>query len=369
MDEDLLGLALALIPGLGPLGFKKILALASTPARAFSLPAEKRQKLGLRSATLKALSSKEEALRRAEKEWETLEKMGAHFVGLWQPHYPALLREIYDPPPVLFVQGRLRFGPYPLAMVGARRASYYGLKVARQWARELARNGLDIVSGLALGVDAASHQGALEAQGYTVAVLGCGLDQKYPLENLSLREKILDQGGAIITEFPLGTGPKPGHFPARNRLISGLSLGVLVVEASLRSGSLITARWAADQGREVMAVPGNIYSHRSHGCHQLLREGALLVDQPSQVLEALGINKVFEKGNVNSLTLEPLEAKVLGHLEVYPIHVDDLARKTGLEVSRLSGILLGLELKGLVEGLAGNFYQKVAEDEERSDHR
>ena len=370
MDETLCTLALSLIPGLGPLGFKKIMALASSAARAFSLSPQELKGLGFRSSVIKALKDPEKLLLRAQREMEALERLGARVIALGQREYPTLLREIPDPPPVLFVQGRWSLGPYPLAIVGARAASSYGLKIAKQWSRELAQAGLDIVSGLALGIDAASHWGALEGGGYTLAVLGCGLDQRYPAENQTLREKILQNGGAIVTEFPLGTEPKPGHFPARNRIISGVSRGVLVVEASPRSGSLITARLAADQGREVMAVPGNIYSRRSHGCHRLIREGALLVDQPAQVLEALGLElRPEEKESVNSLTLEPLEAKVLGHLEVYPIHVDDLAVKTGLEVSALSGILLALELKGLVESLAGNFYQKVSEDEKRVDHR
>lgn len=368
-EEALCTLALSLIPGLGPLRFQRLVALAGQPSRVFSLPREKLRQAGFPSAVIEGLAQEKKALRRAREECERLGDLGARALTIVEEAYPPLLREIADPPPVLFVRGSFPTEGHPLAVVGSRAATSYGRRVAQEWAFELARAGLDIVSGLAVGIDAAAHRGVLRAGGHTVAVLGCGLDRPYPQENRPLLQEILESRGAVVTEFPLGTEPKPHHFPLRNRLISGLSLGVLVVEASPRSGSLITARLAGEQGREVMAVPGSVYSHRSRGCHRLMREGALPVDSPSQVLEALGLEGPVPEGSVKELTLPPAEAKVLGHLEVYPIHVDDLAQKTGLEVSRLSGILLALELKGLAKGLAGNFYQKVNENEEGFDHR
>jgi DNA processing protein len=319
--------------------------------------------LGLRPSLVRALGNKDLAFQQAEEEWKRLKDLGGSLLTLEEENYPSLLAQIPDPPLVLYFFGQLEMGPYPLAVVGSRSVTSYGRRVVRDWISELARAGLDIVSGLALGVDRLAHEEALRAEGYTVAVLGSGLDQVYPPENRSLAERIVRSGGAIVTEFPLGTPPRAQNFPIRNRIISGLSKAVLVVEASLRSGSLITARLAAEQGREVMAVPGSIYSGRSHGCHQLICQGALLVDKPCQILETLGLKIVSSPAEdaspVNSLTLSPEEDKVLERLEVYPMHVDDLVHLTGLEVSTLSGILLALELKGLIESQPGNYYQKV----------
>jgi len=362
-EESLWALALWLLPGMGPASFEKLLETAESPEEAFHLDQETLKGLGLKTPLRQALRNKDRALKRAQAEREALARLGAKVITIFDAAYPSLLKEIPNPPPVLFVKGALDLGPYSLAVVGSRAATSYGRRITKEWIFELAKAGLAIISGFALGIDALAHEAALRARGYTLAVLGCGLDQNYPMENQGLGRAILRQGGALVTEFPLGTKPKPQNFPIRNRIISGLAQGVLVIEASAKSGSLITARLAAEQGREVMAVPGNVYSGRSHGCHRLIREGALLVDRPDQVLDALGLEVVFSERSqgVRELTLSPLEAKVLEHLEVYPLHLDDVAYKSGLAVSQVSGILLALELKGLVQGLPGNFYQKVVE--------
>ncbi len=362
-EETLFALALWLLPGMGPSSFEKLLGAAPRLEEIFSLSEMDLRALGLKAPLIKALKDKDQALKKAQEELQRLRLIGAQVISIFDAPYPSLLKEIPHPPPVLFVKGSLELGPYSLAVVGSRAATSYGRRITKDWISELARAGLDIISGFALGIDTLAHQAALRAGGYTVAVLGCGLDQNYPAENRLLREEIVKQGGALITEFPLGTKPKPQNFPVRNRIISGLARGVLVIEASAQSGSLITARLAAEQGREVMAIPGSIYSGRSHGCHRLIREGALLVDRPDQILEALGLEVVFAepRSDVKELTLSSLEDKVLKCMEVYPIHVDDIAHRSGLAVSQVSGILLALELKGLVQGLPGNFYQRVVE--------
>ncbi len=356
-------LALALVPKLGPIRFKQICERLGSPKKAFYASEKELQAIGL-PKYLSRLPNPKEAIARAEEEYEKLKAIGGDFLTIEDDCYPILLKEIPDPPPVLFYRGKPKWKQYNLAVVGARAATSYGKRVTKEWIREIAKAGVSIISGLAVGIDTAAHEAALEAGGHTVAVLGCGLDQNYPPQNRELAQKIAEKG-IVLTEFPLGVKPRAQNFPIRNRIISGLSQGVLVVEASPRSGSLITARLAAEQGREVMAIPGSIYSYRSHGCHQLIREGALLVDRPEQILEALGISEIsfgyFHENLKKDLTLEPEEAQVLEALEVYPTHLDEIAHRLGVEVSKVSGILLSLELKGLVQSSPGNFYQKVVE--------
>ncbi len=363
--ERLWYLALALIPGMGPLRFRLVCERLGSPERAFYASEKELKAIGL-PASLAKLLDPHEALARAKKEYEDLCRLGADFLTLEDPEYPPLLRHIFDPPPVLFYKGSLKWGDYLLAVVGSRAATSYGRRITREWVKEIVRAEVTIVSGLARGIDTTAHEAALEGGGRTIAVLGCGLDQDYPPGNRYLAQRIA-QKGVLLTEFPLGTRPRPQNFPVRNRIISGLSQAVLVVEASPRSGSLITARLAAEQGREVMAIPGAVYSYRSHGCHRLIREGALLVDRPEQILEVLGLSDLsFGSGPGDSkakerLTLAPEEAKVWQVMEVYPLHLDEIAHRAGVEVSQVSGILLALELKGMVQSIPGNFYQKVIE--------
>ena len=356
-------LALALVPKLGPISFKQICKKFGSPERAF-FASEKELQATRLPKHLSRLPTPERAIAKAKEEYERLKGLGGNFFTIEDDIYPDLLKEIRDPPPVLFYRGRPSWKQYSLAVVGSRAATSYGRRVTKEWIKEIAKAGVTIVSGLALGIDTAAHEAALEVEGSTVAVLGCGLDQNYPPQNRELAEEIADKG-ILLTEFPLGVKPRAQNFPIRNRIISGLSQAVLVVEASPRSGSLITAHLAAEQGREVMAVPGAVYSYRSHGCHKLIREGALLVDRPEQVLEVLGLSCVsFEpltQESRTNLILSPEEAQVLEALEVYPVHLDDIAHRLGVDVSKVSGILLSLELKGLVQSSPGNFYQKVIE--------
>ncbi len=292
-----------------------------------------------------------EILSLGRREWEK-----AGDLGLFDdPFYPALLKEIPDPPAFLYVRGTLRDDLPALALVGARRATPYGLRIAREWAREVALAGAGVVSGLALGVDAEAHRGALEAGGYTVAVLGSGLDVVYPYQHRALAEEIVACGGALISEFPLGARPERWHFPRRNRIIAGLCRAVLVVEAAERSGSLITARLAAEVGREVLAVPGSIFSPQSRGTHRLLKEGAWPATSVEDLLEALGLEG--KKSSEKELPAE--EDPLLAYISYYPKHFDEIAAESGLSVAELSARLLELELRGLIQELPGKYFQRL----------
>jgi DNA processing protein len=263
-----------------------------------------------------------------------------------------LLRQIPDPPPFLYVYGTLPATALNLAVVGSRNATEYGLSTTRRLCTDLVKHDATIVSGMARGVDTAAHAGAIAAGGRTVSVLGSGLDRIYPRENERLFHQIAENG-AVVSEFSLGTGPDAHHFPARNRIISGMCHGTVVVEATGRSGSLITARLAADQGRDVFAVPGNIHSFKSVGTHTLIKEGAKLVAHAWDVLDEFPFVEAGHRTEPPpaASTHPPLtdtEAMIMDSLDAEPIHIDDLARKSGLPTGRLSGFLLQLELKGLV---------------------
>lgn len=286
------------------------------------------------------------------------DKAHHHIVTLADPAYPPSLLQIADPPSVLYLRGNpeLLRGP-ALAMVGSRNATPQGAQTAELFAKTLAGHGLTIVSGLALGIDAAAHRGALAAGGNTVAVIGTGADRLYPARNHDLALAIAAHG-AIVSEFPLGTPAIAGNFPRRNRIISGLSQGVLVVEAAPESGSLITARLAGEQGREVFAIPGSIHSPVARGCHQLIKQGAKLVETAQDVLEELGAAPAeppsCSDDEVNAPS--PLLA-ALGH---DPCSLDDLVARSGLSAETLLSELLALELGGQVAPLAGNRYQRLA---------
>ncbi|KUJ83076.1 DNA-protecting protein DprA [Microbulbifer flavimaris] len=279
--------------------------------------------------------------------------------------YPPLLAEISRPPPLLYVRGHVNALRLPqIAVVGARRATSAGLDNARAFSRELAAAGFAITSGLALGVDAAAHRGALEAGGVTIAVLGTGIDRLYPRRNAALAEEVLAHGGALVSEFPLGTGAEAANFPRRNRVISGLSLGVLLVEAALRSGSLITARLAAEQNREVFAIPGSIHNPLSRGCHRVIRDGAALVETAADIVSELGglLNDLPASSDGGShqdagptQRLGDAERRLIGALGGDPRTLEQLARDTGLEAGTLMAQLLQLELAGMVETLPGGY--------------
>ncbi len=275
--------------------------------------------------------------------------------------YPLLLREIPRPPVLLYFRGDADVLALPqVAIVGSRQAGTAAVASARRFGDYLAASGFAITSGMALGIDGAAHRGALDAGGRTVAVLGSGVDCIYPRRHKDLYRAIIDSGGVVISEFPPGTPPKGEHFPQRNRIISGLSLGVLVVEAALRSGSLITARQAMEQGREVFAMPGSVHSPRSRGCHQLIREGATLTETAADIVGQLGGLLALKAGEADAGTgdapsLPPSCRQLLEIMGFDPMDMDTLASVTGLETGELTSRLVTLELEGLVENRGGRF--------------
>jgi DNA processing protein len=276
------------------------------------------------------------------------------------------LRQIADPPPVLFVKGDVSLLNYPqLAIVGSRNPSPVGAETSYAFARSLSACGLTITSGLALGVDAAAHRGALDGNGATIAVTGTGLDRVYPAQHRKLAHAISARG-ALVSEFPPGTAPKPDHFPRRNRIISGLSLGTLVTEAALRSGSLITAQQALEQGREVFAIPGSIHNPLARGCHSLLRNGAKLVEEICDIIDELGqFQPAVSTRAPNQRSISPAipgldqqQQMVVNNLGFEPTSMDTLIERTGFSADNLATSLLSLELAGLVSAVPGGLYMR-----------
>ncbi len=368
-------IALNMTPGVGPRAAARLLERFGSAEGVFGALRSELERLRLRPEAVEsiALRDRHEA---AAAELERLRGMeGAEVLALDDGAYPSLLREIPDPPVTLYVRGAWRacLEAPCVGVVGSRRCSTYGQNVALSLARDLASRGLTVVSGLARGIDAAAHRGALEAGGRTAAVLGTGLDEVYPRDHRRLADEILERGGALVTQFPLGTPPVAENFPYRNRIISGLSLGVVVVEASELSGSLITARLALEQGREVFAVPGNITSRNSFGTNFLIKgAGAKLVQQwqdvvaelPAELAAALLPPEPKGESKARGASMAPLPAdlsdeeravlKLLSADE--PAHIDALAGRSGLPVQELSALLLGLEMRDLVRQLPGTCF-------------
>ncbi|MGE5625304.1 MAG: DNA-processing protein DprA [Bacillota bacterium] len=305
----------------------------------------------------------------AEQDLAWMAHAGARLITMLDPEYPALLRQIPDPPAALFTRGNVALLSAPqLAMVGSRNPSVEGRRNAEEFAAYLVKCGLVITSGMALGIDAASHRGALKGGGQTVAVWGTGLDKAYPPHNRELAEEIAAKG-LVVSEFPPGTPPLPTHFPRRNRLISGLAVGTLVVEAASHSGSLITARLASEQGREVFAIPGSIHNPMARGCHRLLREGAKLVESAGDILEELAPLLGLEPpvatasastdASADTPPQDPEYSLQLNSLDFAPTSVDSLVERTGLTPEVVSSMLLMLELQGYVEASPGGRYSRV----------
>ncbi|MEI8054415.1 MAG: DNA-processing protein DprA [bacterium] len=298
-----------------------------------------------------------------ERDLHWAQKTGNHIITIKDTDYPPLLKEIPNPPLLLFVCGDLQLLKLPqIAIVGSRNPTPVGLETAFVFAKELAQVGLVIASGFATGIDAASHKGAVSEAGKTSAVMGTGLNQIYPAYHASLAQKILDSGGVLLSEFPLEAKGAIWHFPLRNRIISGLSMGTLVVEATMRSGSLITARLANEQGREVFAIPGSIYNPLARGCHHLIRQGAKLVEQPNDILEELkgfaGLLQPKTLGAKNSQEKNKLDRehrKLLDCIGFEITTVDVLVVRAGWPVQQISTVLLELELYGFVKSVAGGY--------------
>jgi DNA processing protein len=377
MDNDtVFWVGLSRIEGLGVRGIHKLVSHFGSPKAAYMASLTELEGSGLPAAVCQSVFS-QAGLKEAEKEIEAAAKAGCQLIDFENPVYPSLLRQIADPPLVLYVKGDVQvLSGHCLAIVGSRRPSAYGLQVARRLARDLAERNLVIVSGLARGIDSAAHHGALEGKGKTIAVQGRGMDGIYPKENRRLAEKILESG-AVISEFPLGTGPTPENFPIRNRVISGLSLGVMVVEASEYSGSLITARLATEHSREVYAVPGNITSAQSFGPNHLIKQGAKLVGEwmdvveefpPEVRMQLLPSGEASDDGRGiestsklfgESLTEE--QKKVFEALRVdEALFVDAILDSVPLPQTQVMQVLLELEMNGLVRQLPGkNFIRKL----------
>ncbi|WDT74276.1 MAG: DNA-processing protein DprA [Candidatus Manganitrophus sp.] len=353
-------LALKRVTGVGNVLYRRLLDRFKTPDAIFAAGEEALQTVAGVSLDLAKAICCFSAFDQVDREIEKLDALGVTLLSLQDPDYPPLLAAIYDPPPFLYVKGDPQTAnPYPVAVVGSRRASHYGKTVAERLSRELAEQGVTIVSGFARGIDTIAHQAALAAGGRTIAVLGCGIDQIYPPEHRSLSEEVAEQG-LILSEFPLGTPPDGRNFPQRNRIISGLSLGCLVVEATLESGSLITARCALEQGREVFAIPGSILSETTAGTHQLIRSGAKLVERVEDILEEIlpQVRRV-PRESAFAPVLEGEEKKLYDLLGFEPKHIDQLIHESTLSIAVVSGLLLALELRGIARQLTGKFYVRI----------
>ena len=280
---------------------------------------------------------------------ERIEKAGIKALTWRDDSYPRRLKEVEDRPPVLYVRGELApEDEWAVAVVGTRRATPYGRQAAEHFATDLARHRITVVSGLARGIDAVAHRSVIEAGGRTIAVMACGLDLVYPPEHAKLAASISEHG-ALVSDYPLGTQPRSEYFPRRNRILSALSLGVLVVEGDLDSGALITARMALDQNREVFAIPGSIYAASYRGVNQLIREGnARLVTKAEDILEELNLTMATHQPELREISADPTEARLLQLLSSQPIHIDEVQRVSGLPVAAVSSALAVLELKGAV---------------------
>lgn len=352
--------SLCLAPGIGLTGFWRLVEHLGSPERVLAAnPQELRRVPGIQARQLSALSSPESLRQKARDELDLLTAKGCMAVAYSDAAYPPLLRQIADPPPIIYLAGCPDLLQTDmLAIVGSRAASAYGRRTAFSLARTLAHS-LTIVSGLALGIDTEAHTGTLAVKGRTIAVLGCGLDVTYPYQNRRLYEQIRETG-LLVSEYPMGTPPEGFRFPARNRIIAGLCMGVLVVEAARKSGSLITAQMALDSGREVFAVPGQVDSIKSEGTHWLLKQGAKLVQSAEDVLEEFPTGNRLpcpEEGSGQKETvafLEPEAAALLGMIEAYPQTRHNLIQISGYPPARLSELLFFLELEGYIEMLPGD---------------
>ncbi len=359
MDAELASwAAFAGIPGLGNEGMRRLLQAFGTPEQIFAAPIHALQQhvkpaianhiaRGINEASLAPLA-----------EW--LSQEDNSLIVLTDADYPQALLNIPDPPLLLHAKGNRTLLNRPaLAIVGSRHATAQGIRTAESFAEALSLAGLCIVSGMAHGVDAAAHRGGLKGQGSSIAVVGTGLDRIYPAANRELAH-VLAENGLLISEFPLGTPPLASNFPRRNRIISGLSLGCLVVEASLQSGSLITARLALEQGREVFAIPGSIHAPQAKGCHYLIKQGAKLVEDAQDILGELQHFSALRSMPEAAPDATAPEHPLLAHLGYDPVDMDSLSMRSGLTIEALSAILLQLELEGRVAVLPSGLYQRIA---------
>ena len=367
MENILPWFILKSVPGIGNHLFKRLIACFNSPENVFK--ASRKDLLEVKGITSRLITAiRHHKIRDSvKKDFDLVMEKGYTIVTLSDTDYPPLLLQIPDPPPFLYVFGRLNGSFRNIAVVGSRNATDYGISTTRRLCRDLALLKMTIVSGMAIGIDSAAHQGALLGKGNTIAVLGSGLEIVYPSENRKLFHKIAENG-AVISEFPLLTEPEPHNFPIRNRIISGISLGTVVVEATKRSGSLITARLSAEQNREVFAIPGSIHSFKSTGTHTLIKQGAKLVEHAQDIMEELSYvieapHETDKTGNEITESISQLsseESLVFEAIGAYPVHIDDLARKLSMKPGKLSSILLQLELKSIVLQSPGKLFSRAA---------
>jgi DNA processing protein len=370
VDNILPWFALKSTPGIGDLLFKRLIDRFNSPEVVFR--ATRKDLVDVEGITPRlAASIKQHKIGDSvKKDLDLVVQKGYKIVTLTDNEYPPLLLQIPDPPPFLYVFGRLDGSVRNIAVVGSRNATRYGISTTRRLCHDLVKLEMTITSGMAVGIDSAAHEGALMGKGNTIAVLGSGLERVYPEQNRKLFHQIAENG-AVISEFPLKTEPDAHNFPKRNRIISGMSLGTVVVEATKRSGSLITARLAAEQNRDVFAVPGSIQSFKSTGTHTLIKQGAKLVEHARDIMEELEYlikTPVENDKPADNITekispLSPDERVVFESLEPYPVHIDDIARKLFMEAGKLSSILLLLELKGIAQQSPGKFFSTRKESE------
>ncbi|MFN8637745.1 MAG: DNA-processing protein DprA, partial [Chloroflexota bacterium] len=359
LDERIYWVLLTMVKQIGPARFGRLLDRFGSAEAAWHASLLDLTGVGLERRAVESLGKLRASLD-PEAEWRRLEQQGVSVVILDDPTYPTALREIADPPPVLYARGELSpADDWAIAVVGTRRASIYGRQATERIVSDVARAGVTVVSGLAKGIDTVAHRAALTAGGRTIAVLGSGLDRVYPEENRALADRIA-ASGAVLTEYPLGTPPDATNFPRRNRIVSGLARATLVVEADHKSGAMITATQAAEQGRDVFAVPGSIFSPLSAGPHQLIREGAKVVTDASDILEELHLTAVVEeRATREALPADPTEAALLRLLSDEPTHVDDLTRGAQLASATVTATLTILELKGLARQLGPMQYVRA----------
>jgi len=364
MNQHKYWLALHHTPYIGPVKCRQLLEIIDRPEELFNNYKQLKSQINFHAKTIQYLNNPN--WEKVEKELQWAEAENNHIITITDPEYPVLLKEISDAPALLYVSGNKKLlQSSQLAIVGSRNPGHSGQENAFNFARYLSKQGLTITSGLALGIDADAHKGALASKGNTVAVVATGLDRVYPARNRDLAHEIIANGGAIVSEYPLGTSPKKEFFPRRNRIISGMSLGTLVVEAALQSGSLITARLAAEQGRDVFAIPGSIHNPLAKGCHSLIREGAKLVEKAEHILEELDqINYVVsEMQNENQLSnrinIEPEYAALLEFIGFEPTSIDTIVQRSGLTPEAVSSMLLVLELQEYITSLPGGVYSRL----------
>jgi DNA processing protein len=379
MDKLYPWLCLKNVPGIGNHLFKRLIERFSLPEAVFQASQQELLEVEGISKRQSAAILNYQAPLSIKTELDQANQKGYKIITLADSWYPPLLKEIPDPPPFLYVSGTLDGSSKNIAVVGSRNPTAYGISTTQKLCADLSAHGITIISGMAVGIDTAAHQGALAGKGRTVAVLGSGFNKIYPSQNLNLFKRISEEG-AVISEFALNIEPEAHHFPIRNRIISGMSMGTVVVEATRKSGSLITARLAAEQNREVFAVPGSIQSFKSTGTHALIKQGAKLVENAQDVIEELvayldmGLTGMPGEGVQNhtaqtQLSLPPEELAVYNNLSPYPEHIDAIIRKTQIESGKLLSLLLQLELKGIVQQLPGKYFslfETTSEQKERS---